>query len=56
MLRTLGYEETAPAEKRRGRRPRQQEGGEMAATTQESAELNDSGTSKQAMPAVAQAE
>jgi hypothetical protein len=49
MLRTLGYEETAPAEKRRGRRPKQQEGGEMAATTQESGELNDSG--KQAMPA-----
>ena len=31
MLRTLGYEETAPAEKCRGWRPRQQEGGEIAA-------------------------
>ncbi len=35
MLRTLGYEETAPAEKRRGRRPRQQQGGEIAAPVQE---------------------
>jgi hypothetical protein len=42
MLRTLGYEETALAEKRRGRRPKQQEGGEMAATIQQPGESNDS--------------
>jgi hypothetical protein len=53
MLRTLSYEETAqaPAEKRRGRRPKQHDGGEMAATTLELGEPKDSG--KQAMPAVA---
>jgi len=54
MLRTLGYEETAPTEKRRGRRPKQQEGAELAATTLELGEPNDSG--KQAMAAGAQTE
>jgi len=50
MLRTLSHEETAPAEKRRGRRPRQQDGGGVGAPIREPWELNDS---KQAMPAVA---
>jgi hypothetical protein len=51
MLRTLGYEETAPVEKRRGRPRRQQEGHEFAAPIRVPGEPNDSG--KQAMPAVA---
>ncbi len=54
MLRTLGHEEIAPAEKRRGRPRRQQEGGEMGVTIQELGEPNDS--VKQAMVAVAQLE
>ena len=50
MLRTLGYEETAPAEKRRGRRPKQQEGGEVGAPAHAPGELNDSEASLQALP------
>ena len=53
MLRTLGYEEIAPAEKRRGRPPKQQEGQEFGAPAHDAGESNDS---KQAVPAVAQTE
>jgi hypothetical protein len=56
MLRTLGYEETAQPEKRRGRRPKQQEGGETAALARDVGESNVSVTSREAMPAVAQAQ
>jgi hypothetical protein len=56
MLRTLGYEETVQREKRRGRRPRQQAGEDCAMPTLEPRELNDSGISTQASPAVAQTE
>jgi hypothetical protein len=56
MLRRLGHGETALPEKRRGRRPRQQEGQDFTAPIREQGEPNDSATSKQALPAVAQAE
>jgi len=56
VLRTLGYEGTAPNEKRRGRRPRQQEGGGSSATTGEVGKLNGSVTSKDAMSALSRPE
>jgi hypothetical protein len=45
MLRTLGYEETAPAEKRRGRRPKQQDGKEITQTGWEAGETDNPITS-----------
>jgi hypothetical protein len=56
MLHTLGYEETAQAEKRRGRRPRQQEGEEITATTGVAGELSDPLISKEEMPTIARGE
>ena len=55
-LRTLGYEETAIPEKRRGRRPKHQEGQDSTAPMRERGESDDSGALKYALPVVAQTE
>jgi hypothetical protein len=52
MLRTLGYEETAPAEKRRGRRPRHLEVGEITTPTPGTGEPDGSDVVNRGMPAI----
>jgi hypothetical protein len=54
MLRTLGYEEAAPTEKRRGRRPRHQEAGDFTTPNSETGEPDGSDVVNREMPATAQ--
>jgi hypothetical protein len=56
MLRMLGHGEIAPPEKRRGRRPKQQEIQEPAASDAGKDKPSISGISKQVMPTSAQIE